>query len=140
MMMAPKSFHEARAISARGSVLSRDFDAITMAWGANAPESDLRQMFHSDSIAKGKDNFTQWSSKEADELIEKGRRTMDTPTRMLIWQQLEAVLAEEQPYTFVRVPPWLRFVKRDFGNVRMYKTGLVPDEFFHLRASMSPGT
>lgn len=119
---------------------SRDFDAITMAWGANAPESDLRQMFHSDSIAKGKDNFTQWSSKEADELIEKGRRTMDTPTRMLIWQQLEAVLAEEQPYTFVRVPPWLRFVKRDFGNVRMYKTGLVPDEFFHLRASMSPGT
>jgi hypothetical protein len=32
----------------------------------------------------------------------------------------------------VRVAPWLRFVKREFGNVRTYKTGLEPQEFFRL--------
>jgi hypothetical protein len=30
------------------------------------------------------------------------------------------------------VAPWLRFVKRDFGNVNTYKTGLQPEEFFRM--------
>lgn len=121
---------------------SRDFDALTMAWSASAPESDPKQIYHSQSIAKGMDNFTQWSSTAADDLIEKGRRTMDEQTRMLIWHELEAVIAQEQPYTFIRVSPWLRFIKRDFGNVRMYKTGLSPEEFFFAgpNAQLQPGS
>jgi peptide/nickel transport system substrate-binding protein len=117
----------------------RDFDAITMGWGANAPESDPRQIWHSESIKEGGDNFTQWSNKDCDALIEKGRRTMDETERMQVWRQFEAVIAEDQPYTFVRVAPWLRFVKRDFGNVNTYKTGLQPEEFFRIM-SANPGT
>ena len=116
-------------------IKSRDFDAITMAWSASAPESDPKQIYHSESMAKGRDNFTQWSSPAADKLIEQGRRTMDEQTRMLVWHELESVIAQEQPYTFIRVSPWLRFVKRDFGNVRMYKTGLSPEEFFFTGTS-----
>lgn len=123
-------------------IKARDFDALTMAWSASAPESDPKQIYHSESRAKGRDNFCQWSNAEADALIEQGRRTMDEETRMLIWHQLEAVIAREQPYTFIRVAPWLRFVKRDYGNVRMYKTGLSPEEFFFAGpvAQPQPGT
>ena len=116
----------------------RDFDAITMGWGANAPESDPRQIFHSESIKEGGDNFTQWVNKDCDALIEKGRRTMDEATRMEVWRQFEACVAEDQPYTFVRVAPWLRFVKRDFGNVNTYKSGLEPQEFFRVSGSAQP--
>ena len=116
----------------------RDFDAITMGWGANAPESDPRQIFHSESIKEGGDNFTQWVNKDCDALIEKGRRTMDEATRMEVWRQFEACVAEDQPYTFVRVAPWLRFVKRDFGNVNTYKTGLEPQEFFRVSGNAQP--
>ena len=116
----------------------RDFDAITMSWGANAPESDPRQIFHSESIKEGGDNFTQWVNKDCDALIEKGRRTMDEATRMEVWRQFEACVAEDQPYTFVRVAPWLRFVKRDFGNVNTYKSGLEPQEFFRVSGSAQP--
>ncbi len=121
---------------------SRDFDAITLAWSANSPESDPRQTYHSESMAKGRDNFSQWSSPEADTLIEKGRRTMDPATRMLVWHELERVIADGQPYTFIRVAPWLRLIKRDFGNVRMYKTGLSPEEYFFVgpTSSAAPGT
>ncbi len=121
---------------------SRDFDAITLAWSANSPESDPRQTYHSESMAKGRDNFSQWSSPEADALIEKGRRTMDPAMRMLVWHELERVIAEGQPYTFIRVAPWLRLIKRDFGNVRMYKTGLSPEEYFFSGPSSTtqPGT
>ncbi len=116
----------------------RDFDAITLAWGSNAPESDLRQIWHSESIKEGGDNFPQWSNKDCDALIEKARRTMNEADRMLVWRQFEALVAEEQPYTFVRVAPWLRFVKRDFGNVNTYKTGLEPQEFFRVGAAAKP--
>jgi peptide/nickel transport system substrate-binding protein len=112
----------------------RDFDAITMGWGANAPESDPRQIWHSESMKEGGDNFIQWSNKDCDALIEKGRRTMAEADRMLVWRQFEACVAEDQPYTFIRVAPWLRLVKRDFGNVNTYKTGLEPQEFFKLSA------
>jgi peptide/nickel transport system substrate-binding protein len=116
----------------------RDFDAITMGWGANAPEIDPRQIFHSESIKEGGDNFTQWVNKDCDALIEKGRRTMDEATRMEVWRQFEACIAEDQPYTFVRVAPWLRFVKKDFGNVNTYKTGLEPQEYFYISGRAQP--
>lgn len=115
----------------------RDFDAITMGWGSNSPESDPRQIWHSESIKEGGDNFTQWSNKDCDALIEKARRVMSEPDRMLAWQQFEACVAEDQPYTFVRVAPWLRFVKREFGNVNTYKTSLEPQEFFRVGASQA---
>lgn len=125
--------------SAYQSILkARDFDAFTMGWSASAPESDLKQMFHSESTAKGMDNWIQWRSPEADRLIDQGRTTIDDEARWKIWQELEAVLADEQPYTFVRLSPWLRFIRRDVGNVHAYRTGLVPDEFFKADSVMVP--
>ncbi len=110
----------------------RDFDAITMGWSATSPESDPRQIWHSESTKEGGDNFTQWINKDCDALIEKGRRTMVEADRMMVWRAFEACVAADQPYTFLRVAPWLRFVKRDFGNVNPYRTGLEPQEFFRV--------
>lgn len=109
---------------------TRDFDAITLGWGASAPESDPKQIFHSDSIKNQGDNFAQWANAEADRLIDEGRREMDEEKRAKIWQQLEAVLHEEQPYTFVRVPPWLRIVNGEIGNVHTYPKWFEHPEFF----------
>ncbi len=117
----------------------RDFDAITLGWGNNAPESDPRQIWHSESIREGGDNFVQWKNADADALIEKGRRTMNEAERVLVWRQLEATIVAEQPYTFVRVSPWLRFISRKFGNVNTYRSGLQPEEFFAVSVP-TPGT
>jgi peptide/nickel transport system substrate-binding protein len=108
----------------------RDFDAMLMAWGANAPESDPKQIFHSDSIKNEGDNFGQWSSPEADKYIDEARREVDFEKRQDLWHRFERVMHEEQPYTWVRVAPYLRFVKGDVGNVHTYPKGLEPWEFF----------
>jgi len=119
---------------------TRDFDAITLAWGANAPESDPKQIFHSESIKNQGDNFAQWSNPKADALIDAGRREMDTDKRMAIWRELELVLHQEQPYTFLRVSPWLRFVGPRAGNVVPYPKGLEPVEHVRTRESTpNPG-
>jgi peptide/nickel transport system substrate-binding protein len=114
---------------------SRDFDALTMGWGANAPESDPKQIFHSDSIREGGDNFVQWASPAADAAIDRIRTTIDIDERMKAWHEFGRILHEEQPYTFVRVVPWLRFVRREFGNVNTYRSGLYPAEFFRVGAA-----
>ena len=118
---------------------SRDYDALMMGWSATAPESDPRQIFHSESIKEGGDNFVQWRSAEADQLIDKIRLTLEYDARMQIWHEFEATLHDEQPYTFIRVAPWLRFVKKTIGNVHPYKTALEPWEFFRYGAQATPG-
>ena len=110
---------------------SRDFDAITLGWSATAPESDPRQIFHSESIENQGDNFVQWSSPEADRLIDAGRAELDDAKRMEIWQELAHILHEEQPYTFMRDVPWLRFVSNDYHNVQTYPKGIEQREFFY---------
>ena len=117
---------------------ARSFDALTMAWSASAPESDPRQIFHSESIKEGGDNFAQWNSPAADKAIDGIRLTIDADERRKVWHEFQAVIHDEQPYTFIRVAPWARFVKKEIGNVQMYKSGLEPWEFF--RAAPAAGS
>jgi len=119
---------------------SRGFDALTMSWSASAPESDPRQIYHSESIKEGGDNFAQWNSPAGDKAIDAIRTTIDAAERRKAWVEFQKVIHEEQPYTFIRVAPWLRFVKKDVGNVHMYKAGLEPWEFFRSAPAVSsPG-
>lgn len=109
---------------------TRDFDAITMGWSASAPESDLTQIWHTASIERQGHNFIQWRHPDQDRLIEAIRSELDFDRRMKLFHEFGRLLHEEQPYTFVRVPPWLRFIKKDYGNVHTYETGLETREFF----------
>lgn len=108
----------------------RDFDAITMMWSHSLPESDPFQLWHSDSIKNRGDNYIQFSSPEADRLIEAGRRELDDEKRMAIWHQLHTLLHEEQPYTFDINAPWFRFISRDVSNVHPYASGLDKTEMY----------
>lgn len=114
----------------------RDFDATTLAWGANAPESDPKQIYHSEAIKNEGDNFAQWNCPEADKFIEMGRRELNFDKRMKAWHEFERVMHEEQPYTWVRIQAYPRFVKRDIGNVNTYPKGLEMAEFFRGGAAL----
>ena len=108
---------------------ARDFDAITFAWSASAPENDPNQIWHSSSIQNQGDNFIQWASPEADRLIEEGRRTLDFDKRMLVWRKLHRHFHEEQPYTFLSELPWLRFITQRTRNFQEYASGV---EYYDL--------
>ncbi|MEO1009383.1 MAG: ABC transporter substrate-binding protein [Planctomycetota bacterium] len=114
----------------------RDFDAITFAWSASAPENDPEQIWHSKSIDNQGDNFIQWANADADRLIEQGRATLDTAERMRVWHQLHEVFHEEQPYTYLFEVPWLRFTTRRSGNIEEYNSGLEYYEFWVGRESL----
>lgn len=109
---------------------TRDFDAITMGWSASAPESDPTQIWHTDSIQNQGHNFIQWRHADQDRLIEAIRSEMDDEKRMALHRQFGELLHQEQPYTFMRAVPWLRFIDRGFDNVHPYPKGLAPQEYF----------
>lgn len=109
---------------------TRDFDAITLGWAAGAPESDLTQIWHTSSIQNQGHNFIQWSAGQ-DPIIEAVRSTLDFDKRMEHFHDFHRLVHEEQPYTFLMVQPWLRFVSGDFENVNMYPSGLETREFMY---------
>ena len=77
----------------------RDFDAITMGWGNNAPESDPRQIWHSESTREGGDNFTQWRNADADALIEQAQAKIAAePANVNHYRALARLLAQRKRF------------------------------------------
>lgn len=108
---------------------NRDFDAITLGWSATAPESDPRQIWHTDSIRNQGHNFIQWDGGQ-DVLLDKIVSSLDFDERMKVFHQFHSLVNEEQPYTFIRSVPWKRFISKEFENVHTYPKGLEQNEFF----------
>ncbi|MEM9419449.1 MAG: ABC transporter substrate-binding protein [Planctomycetota bacterium] len=104
-------------------VRSSDFDAISMAWGANI-ETDIHHAFHSSNIGNGANNFPAYANPEIDKLIEKARVTLDEEERMAIWHQVHAILNEDQPYTFLYVRKFLTFGDSRFQNFHPTRMGV----------------
>jgi peptide/nickel transport system substrate-binding protein len=116
---------------------TRDFDAIMLGWASSSPESDPSQIWHSSSIENQGHNFIQWRHPDQDRLIDAIRSELDTEKRMALYHEFNRLLHEEQPYTFIRVSPWLRFVRKDFQNVNTYPSGLELWEFY--QPALTPG-
>ncbi|MGP1347953.1 MAG: ABC transporter substrate-binding protein [Phycisphaerales bacterium] len=109
---------------------NRDFDSLTLAWSWSAPESDPRQLWHTDAVRNQGDNFVQYRNPRVDELIDRGRSTIDYEQRQEIWQEIHAILHEDQPYTFLLNLPWIRFVNNRVGNFHPYPVGIDKFEMF----------
>lgn len=78
----------------------RQYDAISLGWGGSV-ETDPKQMFHSETIADGGDNFLSYRNPVLDKLIDDARVTLDDEQRLAKWRQVHRVLHEEQPYAFL---------------------------------------
>jgi peptide/nickel transport system substrate-binding protein len=112
----------------------RDFDAISLGWSAGI-ETDIFQMFHSSQMADGGDNFMGYRSPELDGLIEQARRTLDETERMKLWHRAQAVLYDDQPYTFLFFPKSLLFLDKRIANVTLQPLGLSEDAEWYVPKS-----
>jgi peptide/nickel transport system substrate-binding protein len=103
---------------------SRDFDAISLAWGAGSMEDDIQQMFASASIKDQGDNFVSYSNPQFDAALHHAEYTVDDQKRMEFWHQCDDVLHEDQPYTFLETPKLIRLYDKRIANVQYARTGL----------------
>jgi len=91
----------------------RDFEMVMLAWTSSA-ESDPYQIWHSSQAENRGSNYIGYKNLAVDELIEEARRTMDYDRRMEMWQEVHALINEDQPYTFLFNRPSLVFVDHEY--------------------------
>jgi ABC-type transport system substrate-binding protein len=82
-----------------------DFDALVLGWSMGI-EPDLYQIWHSSQTGPQQLNFVGFKNHEADALIVKIRQDYDHRSQVEYCHQLHALIAREQPYTFLYVGKW----------------------------------
>jgi peptide/nickel transport system substrate-binding protein len=80
--------------------LEHDFDVIFASWVFD-DSADISSLFHSGEIGPWRNNFGGYSNPEVDGLINESKLTLDHEKRRTINRKLHAILAEENPYTFL---------------------------------------
>jgi ABC-type transport system substrate-binding protein len=108
-----------------------DFDAIVLGWSMGI-EPDLFQIWHSSQTGPQQLNFIGYRNPEADDLIVRIRREYDFERQVELCHRLHAIIARDQPYTFLYVGKWTaildrRIVVRDpgggYSRIKPTKTG-----------------
>ncbi|HYG74138.1 MAG TPA: peptide-binding protein [Planctomycetota bacterium] len=95
------------------------FDACILGWRLGL-EDDPYQLWHSSQTGEKASNHCGFVNKEADRLIEMGRRELNEEKRRKIFQRFQQIIAEQQPYTFLFVEKRTIAVNKDIQNV-VYK-------------------
>ena len=106
-----------------GRIDERNFEAITLGWSSGV-ESDPKQIFHSDSIAGGGNNYVSYRNEELDTAIDEARLTVDFDERTALWHRVHRILQTDQPYTFLFNSKSVVFLDKRFRNVMLTKVGL----------------
>jgi peptide/nickel transport system substrate-binding protein len=105
------------------------FEGCSLAW-ANGDDPDLYQIFHSSQSNIGGDNFIAFKNARLDQLIEELRREFDMDKRIKISHEIEKLIHDEQPYTFLFCFDALVAVSSEFQNVRIFPNSIHPISFY----------
>ncbi len=99
------------------------YDAVVMAW-TTPLDPDLFDVWHSSRIEPPGLNFMRYRNAEVDELVVKARETFDLQARKAMYDRVQEILHEEQPYCFLYVPYSLPIVQKRFRGVEIAPAGL----------------
>ena len=99
------------------------FDAVVLAWSL-PQDPDGYTVWHTDSQKTGL-NFISYSNPEVDTLLEEARTTFDEKKRKVLYDRLQVILHDEQPYCFLFVPYTLIPVQNRIQGIAPAPAGLM---------------
>ncbi len=94
-------------------LIGRQFDAAVVAWNLG-PDPDAYSIWHTHG---GMYNFIGYSDERVDRILEQARVVLDQQTRLALYQELQEILAEEQPYVFLFYPNGLEALNQRMNIV-----------------------
>jgi len=101
-----------------------NFDATILGWTI-PPDPDGYNVWHSSKTKLGELNFVNFQNAEVDEILEKGRRTLNQDERKKLYDRFQEILAEEQPYVFLYVPDALPVVAARIHGIEPAPAGIM---------------
>lgn len=110
-----------------------DIDAVIMGWGGGGAviPPDLYQIWHSSQAVENGSNYVGFKNAEADDLMERYRVEFDAEERKRLYDRMQEILYEEQPYTFLYSRAQVSVWDRRFSDADPYPgVGLVTNEWW----------
>ena len=101
----------------------RDYDGVVMGMETDF-RLDLRSLFHSAEVAAGPFQLAGYAHSRADALMDSLAVTGDRERALPLWRELQSILRDDQPWTFLWHAPELIVVREDAGGVRMDLRGI----------------
>lgn len=98
-------------------ILAGNYEAAYLSWDLD-PDPDPYALFHSSQVPPHGQNFVFYSNPEADRLLDLARHEMDESKRAKYYKDLQVVLADDQPYTWVNQPSVKWAVNHRIRSVR----------------------
>lgn len=99
---------------------SNKFDAFIGAWVNDPSPSDLYQIWHSSQINNKGSNYVAFNKPRADELIGLIRTEFDESKRMAYYREIQQIINDEQPYTFLWILKYPTAYNRRLQGVEFY--------------------
>lgn len=97
-----------------------EYDAFVGGWATSVLEGDLYQIWHSESAREGGSNHVGYKNREVDKLIEKIRGEFDFEKRKEMYQRVQRIIYEDQPYTFLVSEKQICIYSNRFDNVEFF--------------------
>lgn len=83
----------------------KSFDAVCMGWSLGSPPDDPRQLWYSSGAKeKGSSNAIGFANNEIDAIINQLDYEYDKDKRTALYHRFDAIIHQEQPYTFLYTP------------------------------------
>jgi len=96
----------------------KSFDAIFLGWALGTPPDDPKQLWHSEGASQqGSSNAIGFSNPEIDAIIEALQYEYDKKKRIALYHRFDAIIHEEQPYTFLFSPKVALLYRNRLQNV-----------------------
>jgi peptide/nickel transport system substrate-binding protein len=99
------------------------FQATILAWNI-IPDPDIINVWHSSLAKPGGLNFVYYKNPELDKLLEKGQNILDLEKRKEVYDEIQEILATDQPYTFLYYPYSLPVVHSRFKGIKPAPAGI----------------
>ncbi len=97
-----------------------EYDAFVGGWAMSAVEGDMYQIWHSKSAEQGGSNHVHYNNPEVDKLIETIRGEFDFEKRRELYKQIQRLIYDDQPYTFLVSEKQTGAYNNRFQNVQFF--------------------
>lgn len=96
----------------------KSFDALFLGWALGTPPEEPRQLWHSDGAKQqGSSNAVGFANEEVDAIIKKLEYEYNPKERINLYHRFDAIIHQEQPYTFLFCPKTAFLYREYLQNV-----------------------
>ncbi len=101
----------------------RNFEACLLGW-QTGPEPNQIDIWNSEKIGETQLNFITYQNPEVDKLLDEGASTYNRDERKKYYDEFQAIIAEDQPYTFLYVGDTLPIISSRFKGIKPAPLGI----------------